>query len=1105
MTTPQGFSLGDATGHVDINPSGVRTGLEEARRQLNRFRQDMGQWVTNTGRQVRNFGAVWTAAAAPIGLALGAGVSAAGDFDEALIEIQARAGLTGDAMNDIREKALQLGADTNFSSQQAADSFLQLMTAGLSLDEVMRQDAEGLTILDRVLDGAAASGADLGLTADQVTNIMSSFRLEVTDAAAIVDAMAQAAGSSPASMTEMGEALQAVGGDATSFGLSLDQTSAALAIMANNGIRGSEAATQLRSMFTAMSAPTDRASAAWAAAGTSLFDANGNARDFSVVLQELEDGLANMSAEERAETIQALAGSYGRVGLNALLASEGIDSMIETMDGQTSASEVAQQRMASFKGQLTSLQGSVESLMITAFTPFMNNVLRPIISLLIGVTNSVRTWASENEALTQMIVTMLAVFVGLGPVITIIGQAMMFAGGALAFFFSPLGLIIGGIGVLVFMLRDTLMPAIRSGMVGFSSFRDILGDTNDYIGAFVGAVASFIGNFLITLGMPIDAALKLRFAIEGAFEGMRVIIWNFKNDLASFGLGDAILSLFGRGQGSGGESTLEDLFFRMGFSREAAIQITNDIFNTFSLWFTRIRGIFTRVGNAILPAFRQISTFLSNNIGNIIQFGRALFGMGVNLMRMASPIRLVSGLLNFLGIDLLSVFEKAMDAVMLFFWGLNQGFSVIDALRVAFGRNNFILGLIDGFVSLSNFVTNTVIPTLQNFGSFFIGLWAAFQNSGWSGAATFIQDNLITPLVNGFNNINWGQVGTNILNALGTALTTAVTWATWINDNILSPLLTNAATAIAAVDWMQVGFGILNAIGAAIGLAFDFVVWLNNNFLSPLLTNAAAAIQGIDWFAVGEGVINAIGAALTATFDFIAWIINSIFNPITTNTDAATGQVDWGTVGTSILNAIGSFLSGIFDFALWLTTNVLLPLTLGAASAIQSTDWSAVGDGLMTAIANALPNIIQWVQDNIITPVTNALSNFDPMSSINTAGTSAGQIGQIASAVGSGEVGVGQVWNAIKANLPGFSVGSNFVSNDMVAQIHQGEAIIPAANNPFNPNASSPFTGGGGGDTFAIEVNIQAYPGMRTSDAERLGAAAGRGIKSKMHRKGSHS
>ncbi|MDQ7034348.1 MAG: phage tail tape measure protein [Anaerolineae bacterium] len=148
----------------------------------------------------------------------------------------------------------------------------------------------------------------------------------------------------------MGRHYNKPGRIATQYGLSLEQTSGIMAIFAQRGVHGSEAATQLRSIMRNMTTPTANTTRAWEMLGTTLFNADGSMRNLDDVLGDIRSGMANLNDEQRAFVTQNLAGSYGQVGFNALLASDGIEAMVETMEGQTSASEVAEARMSNVSG-----------------------------------------------------------------------------------------------------------------------------------------------------------------------------------------------------------------------------------------------------------------------------------------------------------------------------------------------------------------------------------------------------------------------------------------------------------------------------------------------------------------------------------------------------------------------------------------------------------------------------------------------------------------------------------------------------------------------------------------------------------------------------------
>ena len=1026
MSNPTGeFNLGNARGYVDIDPTGVRTGLDQAKRQLNSFRQDMAQWVTNTGQQIRNFGATWTAVAAPLGVALGAGINAAADFDEALIEIQARTGLTADAMDEVRTTALQLGADTVFSTQQAANAFLQLLTAGLTTEQA-------LATLPNVLDGAAAGGLDLGTSADIVTNVMSAFNLTAEESGLIIEAMSRAAASSPSSMLEIGEAMQRAGGMARTLGLDVDRTAAIFSIFAQNGLRGSEAGTQLNSMLRNMSRQTPDTQQAWQDLGVSLFDANGQMRDLDTVFQEISASMANMSMEDQNRIATDLAGSYGLLGFNALLASDGIGAMEETMAGQASATDVARARMESFKGQLNSMMGSVQALMITALTPFMNNVLRPIITMIIGATNAVTAWTAENETLTQMIVTFLAVLVGLGPVLTVIGQAMIFIGGALGFWLSPIGLVIASVTALAFVFREQLAPAIGIA--------------------------------------------------QGFIEGIRVLFINFRDDLASLGLGEAILGIFGRaseGQGAY-ESTLEGLFARMGFSRETAIQLTEGIFTIFSLWFVRIRGFFARMAGTISPLFTQLGLFFNNNIQGIAEWGRQLFNIGLFLYRLTNPIGQIMILLQAFGVSVFDVFETVMGQLTNFFTAINAGVPIVDALKFAFQDSEFFGIFLNGFNTVASFITGTVLPTLDNLRTWFVedalpairdfvtqqALPAIMRFVGWLGGIWETVSPGLSELGNWFIN----DVMPQITNIVLTAISNLMNFATWLGAmwNIARPSL-EALGAWFLTDGLA-------AIGTYITtVALPFIQNLIDIFGRVWTDVSPFLLRLFDWF---------MNVGLPMIVDFV---VNDVM-PVVDNFIGLLGDI-WTKVQPHLANLydwfINTGLPAIMDFI----------------------------EGPFTqAMANVLGDIGTFIS-NVNDAVT-AARNFVNGNPLNQGINVQGRIENLVSAVNSGDpiqaMRASGITNLIPGGNrflnffrpPGASSGFNFLPKDQIIQAHQGEAMIPADFNPFNPNANNPLSIGQGGNSISMPIHIGQLGNITSAEATRIGENLGEGIVRKLRANG---
>lgn len=469
---------------------GVDSGLER-----------LGSRMQDIGGRISSFGVGITAAMTPFVAAIGAGISAAGNFDGTLAEVGARAGLTSEQLARVSEFALQMGADTMFSGQQALDAFLQLLTGGSSLEEAFAQ-------LPHVLNAAAAGGMELGRTADMITDIMAGFRLEVSATEGMVNQIAMAAGSSSTTMAQLMDALASVGPVASQFGLGMTEAVGTLATMANFGIKGAEAGTALRSMLLNLNRPTEGVRNALQRLGVSLYDAQGNTRNMRNVLRELSVALSGLPAEEANQLAVELAGSYGIVAFNALMASGGIDAALEAMGGAADAATVAAARMDTFDGRINSLKGSVETLAIVALTPFMNNVLKPLADELTILVNRVTDWAKANPELVTTILSVVSAVAVFGTSLTAAGIALKLIVPVISAILSPLGLLAAAVGAVALAFSTDFM-GIRTAAE--QALTPVIDSLKRFFSA-IRAGASLEG--ILQTIMPRDAALALADAFE---------------------------------------------------------------------------------------------------------------------------------------------------------------------------------------------------------------------------------------------------------------------------------------------------------------------------------------------------------------------------------------------------------------------------------------------------------------------------------------------------------------------------------------------------------------------------------------------------------------
>lgn len=458
---------------INGNNAGLTRSLRDSSGQLDGYERSFGERLTRLGNQSIRLGAQITAITAPF-VAFGVqGIQVASDFESVMVEIGVRAGLTADELEQVRQTSLQLGADTAFSAQQAADAFLQLLTSGQSAEEA-------LSTLPAVLDAAAASGEELGRTADGVTDILAAFRLPVQQSARVVDILARAAGASSADMGDLFEAFSSIGGVAAQFGISAEDTAAIFAIFAENGVKGAEAGTQLKSMLLAMNRETEDVADAWNDFGTSMYDAEGNMRPIAAVLADIEAAAALMTSEERNKAFQALAGSYGIMGLTALTAGGDMETMLTAMDGSASAADVAAARMDTFAGASDALKGSIETLQIEALTPFMNETLTPLIEELTGTINKITEWTKANPEATQTIITMVGALAIGGIALMGFGMFLNTAGVAVGFLGGAVKLLIGGAllpFIPILLLIGGMFLAYQNNVLGFRDRINELGET----------------------------------------------------------------------------------------------------------------------------------------------------------------------------------------------------------------------------------------------------------------------------------------------------------------------------------------------------------------------------------------------------------------------------------------------------------------------------------------------------------------------------------------------------------------------------------------------------------------------------------------------------
>ena len=277
-------------------------------------------------------------------------------------------------MTRAEAKAKEMGATTKFTAAESAEAFNYMAMAGWNAEQMMGG-------IEGILNLAAASGEDLGTTSDIVTDALTAFGLKASDATHFSDVLAQASSSANTDVGMMGETFKYVAPLAGAMGYNIEDMSAAIGLMANAGIKGSQSGTSLRNIITNLASPTDTVAGAMDDLGISLTDSDGKTKSFGETLSDLRISFADLDEVQKTQYASAIAGKEGMSGLLALINSsdEDFDKLTDSIKNCTGASEkMAEIRLDNLEGDVTLFKSALEGAQIAIsdkLTPVLRNLV----------------------------------------------------------------------------------------------------------------------------------------------------------------------------------------------------------------------------------------------------------------------------------------------------------------------------------------------------------------------------------------------------------------------------------------------------------------------------------------------------------------------------------------------------------------------------------------------------------------------------------------------------------------------------------------------------------------------------------------------------------
>lgn len=788
------ISAGTIMAYMDLDMSSFNSAIDMAGEQLSGFASGgVAGALGSIGAAAETAGRALTlGVTAPLMTAAGAAIQTGMQFDASMSNVyglMSSLNLSQAQMDALRDTAREMGATTKFSASEAADAMGYMALAGWD-------DAQVIAGIPGVLNLAAAANMDLAKASDIVTDTMTPFGMAAERAGEAADVFAYAQANSNTTVEALGEAMKYAAPTADAFGMTLQDTAAAMGVLANAGIKGSQGGTTLNAMLRDMKNNAKNGAIAIGKTKVALTNADGSYRSYAAIIRDIDKATSSMTASQRDAALGAIFGDESLKGILATLKQgpDALDAMTEGMYACGGAAEDMAATMGdNLKGDLAILESGAQDMAI-ALSDWLMPAARGVVQ---GIADMIGKFNALDDGTKNTIFRIGAMAAAAGPLLLNGGKVLTLLSGV-----NPLVVGLGAAAVLAYTHSDALQ-----GMVAK------LGDGVTAFGAALESGAGFTAAFSagLTIAFGEEAAGK----VLGAIEGIKTAISTVGDVLTT--VTDAVGTFFG--------SLFDGEGLKQSWDNAAAVISGYD-------W--------TALGTSILSGVTGALDAAGEWLKNIFTAGLTA-AKGVNWFELGTSIHDgIQTILDTAGGWLKSLFEAGKTAAGEISWadiGTAIWNGVTSVLDMA---GNFLSGLFGlgkdsaianvDWSAIGTAIWNGVTGVIDAAGSWLSSLFgfgkSAAEGLSWDEVGTAIQTGVGTVLDTagswlsaGFDaaktyvaGIPWNEVGTAIKGGVETVLDTAGAW--------LSAGFEAAKTAISGIDWGGVGSTISSGISGAIdGLA----------------------------------------------------------------------------------------------------------------------------------------------------------------------------------------------------------------------------------------------------------------------------------------------
>lgn len=794
MSMGMNISAGTIMAYMDLDMSSFNSAIDMAGEQLSGFASGgVAGALGSIGAAAETAGRALTMHITGKLLDVGQAALQVGmDFDASMSNVyglMSSLNLSQAQMDALRDTAREMGATTKFSASEAADAMGYMALAGWD-------DAQVIAGIPGVLNLAAAANMDLAKASDIVTDTMTPFGMAAERAGEAADVFAYAQANSNTTVEALGEAMKYAAPTADAFGMTLQDTAAAMGVLANAGIKGSQGGTTLNAMLRDMKNNAKNGAIAIGKTKVALTNADGSYRSYAAIIRDIDKATSSMTASQRDAALGAIFGDESLKGILATLKQgpDALDAMTEGMYACGGAAEDMAATMGdNLKGDLAILESGAQDMAI-ALSDWLMPAARGVVQ---GITDMIGKFNALDDGTKNTIFRIGAMAAAAGPLLLNGGKVLTLLSGV-----NPLVVGLGAAAVLAYTHSDALQGMVAKLGDGVTAFGAALESGAGFTAAFSAGLTAAFGE---------EAAGK----VLGAIEGIKTAISAVGDVLTT--VTDAVGTFFG--------SLFDGEGLKQSWDNAAAVISGYD-------W--------TALGTSILSGVTGALDAAGEWLKNIFTAGLTA-AKGVNWFELGTSIHDgIQTILDTAGGWLKSLFEAGKTAAGEISWadiGTAIWNGVTSVLDMA---GNFLSGLFGlgkdsaianvDWSAIGTAIWNGVTGVIDAAGSWLSSLFgfgkSAAEGLSWDEVGTAIQTGVGTVLDTagswlsaGFDaaktyvaEIPWNEVGTAIKGGVETVLDTAGAW--------LSSSFEAAKTAISGIDWGGVGSTISSGISGAIdGLA----------------------------------------------------------------------------------------------------------------------------------------------------------------------------------------------------------------------------------------------------------------------------------------------